>query len=188
METDQRPVRPGPETARLFFALWPDPGVRSGLHRAAVEAARHFGGRSTRADSLHLTLAFLGDCPLADLPKLEDAASRVDCEPFRLTLDQLGFWKHNRILWAGSREPVPGLSRLAGRLTEELQAVGCEVGPEAGRSFAAHVTLVRKVAEIPREMPVFPSLAWVCEGFVLVRSRLSARGSTYEIIGHRPLA
>jgi len=183
MAPERRPARPGPETARLFFALWPQPELRNSLHRAAADAARCFGGRATRADSLHLTLAFLGDVPVADLPRLQDAASRVTCDAFRLPVDQLGFWGHNRILWAGSKAPVPGLSRLADCLAGELHTAGCGARPEAGRPFAAHVTLVRKVEERPTQMPAFPSLAWDCRDFVLVRSCLSPRGSSYEVVG-----
>jgi RNA 2',3'-cyclic 3'-phosphodiesterase len=55
-----------------------------------------------------------------------------------------------------------------------------------GRSFAPHVTMVRKVPpacqlEAGQEIPM-PALAWPCQRFFLVRSRLSSAGSEYLIL------
>lgn len=177
-----------PERARVFFALWPDDRVRAGLHRAAVEGARRFGGRAMQPETLHLTLAFIGDVSVDELPRLQEAAAGVEGKAFRLTIDRLGFWGHNRILWAGSREPVPALSGLAHSLARELQAAGYSSGIRAGQSFAPHVTLVRNVAERRPELLGQEALGWDCGEFVLVRSRLSPRGSNYEIIGRWPLS
>lgn len=188
MRPDGRPNGPGrPEQARVFFALWPDDRVRAGLHRAALDGARRFGGRAMQSDTLHLTLAFIGNVPVDDLAKLEDAAAGVQAPAFRLTLDRLGFWEHNRILWAGSRGADTGLTQLASSLAGRLQAAGYGTGIKAGRPFAPHVTLVRNVPDKRPELPEIPALEWDCDHFVLVRSRLSSRGSAYETIGRWPL-
>lgn len=188
MRPDGRPSGPGrPEQARVFFALWPDNKVRSGLHRAAVDGARRLGGRAMQAETLHLTLAFIGNVPVDDLPKLAEAAARVEAPAFRLILDRLGFWEHNRILWAGSRVGEAGLSQLANSLAGRLQAAGYATDIKAGRPFAPHITLVRNVAEKRPQLPELSSMEWDCDGFVLMRSRLSTRGSSYETIGRWPL-
>lgn len=138
-------------------------------------------------ETLHLTLAFIGDVPLEDLPRLREAAAGVECEAFSMTLDRLGFWGHNRILWAGSQGAVAGLTELAHALAERLEAAGYSSGIKTGRPFAPHVTLVRNVAERTPELPALAPMDWACEQFVLVRSRLSSAGSAYETIGHWPL-
>lgn len=46
---------------RLFFALWPSPAAAERLASAATDAAARLGGRPTRLETLHLTLAFLGE-------------------------------------------------------------------------------------------------------------------------------
>lgn len=188
MRPDGRPSGPRrPEQARVFFALWPDDRVRAALDRAAQDAARLFGGRPTRPETLHLTLAFIGDVGLDRLPSLHEAASGLDCAAFGMTLDCLGFWGHNRILWAGSSQRNEGLSHLAHRLAENLQAAGWSTGMKSGRPFAPHVTLVRNVGAKRPELPTLEPAVWGCERFVLVRSRLSSRGAAYETLGHWPL-
>lgn len=188
MRPDGRPSGPRrPEQARVFFALWPDDRGRAALHRAALDGAKRFGGRPMRADTLHLTLAFIGDVPVDRLPALRAAADRVDSAAFDMTMDSVGFWAHNRILWAGSRQGCAGLAALAKGLQQSLLAAGWATGDKAGRDFAPHVTLVRKVEAVPRELPGLVPLVWRCERFVLVRSRLSSSGSAYETLGHWPL-
>lgn len=188
MRPDGRPSGPRrPEQARVFFALWPDEPVRQALHRAAVDAAKRFGGRATRAETLHLTLAFIGDVALDRLPALHEAAAGVECEAFAMRIDRLGFWGHNRILWAGTSQPQRRLGELVGQLGARLQAIGHGGAADAGRPFAPHVTLVRNVGDKRPELPALPQLEWACARFVLVRSRLSAAGSAYETLGQWPL-
>lgn len=188
MEIERRERGPRPETARVFFALWPDKEVRRALERPARDCARLLGGRAMRPDTLHLTLAFIGDVAVDRLPALQDAAAAVAGASFSFTLDRLGFWAHNRIVWAGSRQPAAGLAQLAGALGECLRQAGWPGEAKAGQDFAPHVTLVRKVGEQRPQLPPLPPLAWHCRRFVLVRSRLSAAGADYETLAQWPLA
>lgn len=180
-----------PATARVFFALWPSPEVAEQLGNIAHDAAQSFGGRATRRDTIHLTLAFLGNVPEARLPDLSAAAREVGGEPFAMAIDHLGFWSHNHLLWAGCSQPVAGLDALAGRLRLALARAGFRVGGE-GRDFVPHVTLVRHVPEAGapsanRTLPPMAPLHWLCQRFVLVGSTLSASGSTYRVIDEFPL-
>lgn len=187
MRPDGRPNGPNrPEAARVFFALWPDAVVLATLDQAAREGAARLGGRVTKPETQHLTLAFLGDVTLDSLPALHEAAGRVACPAFAFTLDRLGFWRHNRILWAGSSRNERALAGLVRDLVSEIQAVGGKVDG-GSRPFVPHVTLVRNVRENPLELPALPAVGWECRDFVLVRSRLSARGAAYETLGRWPL-
>jgi 2'-5' RNA ligase len=182
---------PKPATARVFFALWPTPEVADRLGDIARDAALSFGGRATRRDTIHLTLAFLGNVPEVRLPELSAVAATVSVEPFTISLDQLGFWSHNHLLWAGCRTPVVPLGELFGRLRQTLVQAGFRVGGE-GRDFAPHVTLVRRVPEASapsanRPLPSITPLHWRNERFVLVRSTLSALGPVYQVIEEFPL-
>lgn len=185
MRPDGRPSGPRrPEQARVFFALWPDERVRAALHQAALACARSLGGRVMQPQTLHLTLAFIGDVGLDQLPALHAAAAAVAGRTFTLTLDRLGFWGHNHILWAGSRQGEPALSQLAEDLGGRLQAAGWPTGMKAGQPFAPHITLLRNVDAKRPELPPLPPVEWACERFVLMRSRLSERGSAYETLAH----
>ncbi|NJD24338.1 MAG: RNA 2',3'-cyclic phosphodiesterase [Betaproteobacteria bacterium] len=174
------------ETARVFFALWPLASLAAELSAIAARWAQSAGGRATRRDTIHLTLAFLGDVPTARLGALRRAAERVRGESFDLTLNRAGVWRHNRIAWVGADTVPPALAGLAGSLAGELAAAGFAVA-DPGRRFVPHVTLVRKVLDLTSVAPPFAPLLWRCDRFVLVRSRLSAKGSDYEQVAETPL-
>ena len=173
-----------PATARVFFALWPAPELAARLAAIARERAGH--GRPTRPETVHLTLAFLGDVPESRLPDLVAAAGRVRAAPCSLEIDRLGYWRHNRLLWAGCSAP-PALAELVAGLLSELQAAGFAV-PDAGRPFVPHLTLVRKQALPPADLALPETLHWDYRDFVLVRSRLSTVGPDYERLAGFPLS
>ncbi|MBL8447643.1 MAG: RNA 2',3'-cyclic phosphodiesterase [Zoogloeaceae bacterium] len=171
---------PAADRQRLFFALWPPEEVASALHRVAHQIQASHGGRAMQRDTLHLTLAFLGDVPLASIPGLTAAASSLDPGPaFTLTLDELGYWRHNQIVWAGVRHPPAALTRLAGDLHERLRGGGF---PLESRPFRPHLTLLRRVLA-PVELPGLLALAWPVDAFVLMASELSHQGARYRVIG-----
>lgn len=179
---NERPAR-----ARVFFALWPAPEAARQLSAVADSFANSAGGRATRQETIHLTLAFVGDVPLERLPDLQRAARDVSAETFELTLDQFGIWRHNRIFWAGCSVLPPALAVLSTSLKTALLAADFSVA-NAQRTFTPHFTLVRKVAVLDAILPVCKPVAWRCEKFVLVRSTLSADGSSYQTVAEFPLA
>jgi len=173
--------------ARVFFALWPPAEIARRLSAVADSFAKSAGGRATRRETIHLTLAFIGDVALECLPDLERAARKVRAEAFDLTLDQFGMWRHNRIFWAGCSVQPPAMAGLSAALVAELLAAGFNVA-NARRSFTPHITLVRKVVALGAALPSCEPLAWRCRKFVLVRSTLSAAGSSYQTVAEFPLA
>lgn len=169
------------ETARVFFALWPPEEVAGRLAVIAADYSQAAGGRPTRRETIHLTLAFLGDVAVERLPELQRVAGEVAPTSCELTLDRFGIWQHNRLLWAGCTTPPPLLD-LAYFLNKRLLDAGFAVA-DAKRPFAPHVTLVRKLARFDVALPVVEALNWPCREFVLVRSRLSGKGWDYEVLG-----
>lgn len=164
----------------MFFAVWPPAAAARALHAVAVEYGKR-GGRVMRRETLHLTLAFLGDIAVDRLPELGRVAGAIAAAPFELTLDRLGCWRHNRILWAGG-DSRP-LAAVASQLSAGLRAAG--FGLEA-RPFVAHLTLLRDAA--CSEPPVLAKpVAWEVSEFVLVQSHRSSAGAHYETIGRWPL-
>jgi 2'-5' RNA ligase len=178
-------------TARVFFALWPAPEIAAKLAEIAAMASQVLGGKPTRCETIHLTLAFLGDVPEAQLPLLCSIASQIRGRSFDLTMDRLGFWRHNHLLWAGCSIAPPALPALADDLSAALQQGGFAV-TNGKHAFAPHVTLLRKVAADAAlasvcPLPEFEALHWRCDDFVLVRSRQSSAGSSYESLARFPL-
>ena len=169
-----------PSVARVFFALWPPAELAATLAGAARDFAHQAGGRPSRQDTLHLTLAFLGDVPISRLPELQAAAESVRGQAFALTLDHFGLWQHNRIFWAGCTTPPP-LAALVHELKTALAASGFSVA-DANRPFVPHMTLVRKVARLQTPVAQCAPQQWMCREFVLVRSRVAASGADYEVL------
>jgi RNA 2',3'-cyclic 3'-phosphodiesterase len=162
---------------RLFFALWPDDAVRAALAEASAAIHRASGGRATRAESIHLTLAFLGDCDAERIGSLKAAAARVRVRPFDLVLDERGFWNHNRIAWVGATETPGALEALVSELRTTLAEAQFAFDPKA---FVPHITLVRK-ARPGFAMPTLEPIRWQVDGFVLVRSVMRSAGSDYLV-------
>jgi len=144
---------------------------------------RAVGGRRTRDDSLHLTLAFMGDVDSVRLAELLAPPAELSVARFTLTFDRWGCWPRNGVAWvAPSRVPAP-LRELATEMEGWLRHTGFELDV---RPFNPHVTLVRK-AHCTRLPDSTPSIEWPVEDFALVRSTLAPAGSRYEIIGRWPL-
>jgi RNA 2',3'-cyclic 3'-phosphodiesterase len=162
---------------RLFFALWPDDEVRAQLARWSRELHTACGGRRVRTENLHLTLAFLGSVDEAKLAEIELAAGEVAPRAATLVLDEPGYWKRNRIAWAGASIIPPELERLVAGLRDALakSTIGFD-----SEGFVSHVTLLRDAQE-PRAMPALEPIEWRLDGFALVQSVTLPLGSRYKI-------
>src|SRR5690606_1177183 len=104
------------ERLRLFYALWPDAGTRQAL----AQRQQFLNGRKTHADDLHLTLVFLGERPLEMLPTLKDVLVDLPAFDATLTLDRCGYFKHNKVAWAGMTDVPAELLSLQAELTRSL--------------------------------------------------------------------
>jgi 2'-5' RNA ligase len=166
-----------PATLRLFFALWPDDATRDALNRTGKWLHQHWGGRRMRADTVHITLAFLGETPADRLDDLIACADSVDTDAYEFVLDQAGYWRHNHIGWLGASETPPQHFDLVRALNTPLQQAGFPVDT---RPHVPHVTLLRnsRGGEVPPCTPV----NWPINEFVLVQSNLGADGARYEVI------
>jgi 2'-5' RNA ligase len=166
----------------MFFALWPRPEIQALLARHGRELERAVGGKPTRQESIHLTLAFLGDIALDRIDDVRGVGARAQFQPFTFALDTAGCWGHNGVAWLGPRATPEPLLSLVGSLRGALQESGFRVEQ---RPYLAHVTVVRKARCGPIELTFMP-VEWRVDEFVLVRSQLNAGGSSYTIIGSWP--
>ena len=162
---------------RLFFAAWPPPASAAALE----QWARGCEGRVVPAANIHLTLAFLGE---ADPALAIKAASRVRGRAHDMPLEEARYWRRNEILWVGPRETPLPLKELVDRLALELKRESFVL---EDRPFAAHVTLLRK-ASAPAALPALPAVRWPVDEFTLVRSSVSSRGASYEVVQRFSLA
>jgi len=162
---------------RLFFALWPPAKTAHAL----AQWARQLQGAPTAEENIHLTLAFLGE---AEPGPAHNAARRVQARRQALPIEAARYVKRNRMVWVGPAALPPALADLVHQLHKSLRDAAFVLEE---RPFAAHVTLLRK-APPPSALPPLTPLDWPVNEFLLVRSRTSPRGSTYEPLERYSLA
>jgi len=165
---------------RLFFALWPPAETARGLWEWASAVRKQAGGNTTAEETIHLTLAFLGD---ADPVKATAAARPIRAKSFDLPIDASQYWRHNRIVWVGPQTTPLELDVLVRQLHQSLRTASFFL---EDRPFAAHITLIRKAAP-PDSLPALPRVTWPVREFVLVRSVPRQGGSRYEVMERFPL-
>ena len=134
-------------------------------------------------EKIHLTLFFVGSIDRSRVTRLETIAAAIRSSAFELTLDTIGYWRGNGIVWCGATRCPSALSRLAADLGAALGREGLRVEE---RRYVPHVTLVRDAARAPRPMSFAPC-AWHAREFVLVESEPYAGGKRYVTRAAWPL-
>lgn len=162
---------------RLFFALTFSPAARAAL-RQAQERLRAFapGARYPGEETLHLTLAFLGEIPEGRAPQLGELLAALPAPPLALRFSQAGPLSPEEGLWALFPEECPA----------RLEGAGF---PLPRRPFRPHVTLARRVAfpgPAPRGQDLLPRpLSVPCGQVCLLRSQLGPQGPLYTELAAR---
>ena len=134
----------------------------------------------TAAAKIHLTLFFVGDVPRSRLAALSECANSVAAAPFELEPAELGYWRHNRIVWAAMRETPAMLRTLVTDLSAALVHEGCRADD---RPYVPHVTLIRNARRPPQSIALH-SPPWRADAFVLAESA----GGRYDVLERWPLA
>jgi RNA 2',3'-cyclic 3'-phosphodiesterase len=152
---------------RLFVAADLPEDVRANLAEWARPHAANL--RAIPAESLHITLAFLGHLPEApDLPQPTTEAPG-------LSLDEP--------LWLPKRRPgvlAVGLKDHARALNEIIEELGF---PREKRPYRPHVTVARVPRGVrpPRATPPAPEpITFTVPSITLYRSHTSPKGARYE--------
>lgn len=183
---------------RLFVALDLDPSIRGRIAQF-MEGVRGFAPnvRWISAESLHITLKFIGEWPPERLEELKRALASVRGEAAEITISGTGFFptpKSARVFWIGIRAG-PELASLAAAVDHAMSALNIE---SEKRAFTPHLTLARtgsgrpqrvssdrsnssfrrlqeKLAAMPA--PAFGTMS--AREFFLYESRLSPKGAQY---------
>ncbi len=191
---------------RLFVALDIDPSIRGRIAQF-MDGVRGFApdARWVSAESLHITLKFIGEWPAERLDELKRALVGVHGRPAEITFSGTGFFptpKSARVFWIGI-QAGPELASLAGAVDAATSTLGVE---SEKRAFAPHLTLARtgsgrpqrvssnrtnssfrrlqeKLAAMPA--PAFGTMS--PREFFLHESKLSPKGAVYTKLQSFPL-
>ncbi|MGW0969612.1 RNA 2',3'-cyclic phosphodiesterase [Streptomyces sp. NPDC002516] len=165
-----------PATVRVFIALAPPDHAKEELARELRPAyGTHPHMRWNRIEDWHITLAFLGELPVATVPLLRPplAALAAARRPPSLALRGGGDFD-DRVLWSGIGGDLEELQALAGEVRATVR--DCGVVFEE-RPFRPHLTLARarrgdhsSAGEIARGLAGFTGRPWAAERLHLVGS------------------
>lgn len=163
---------------RLYFALWPDDGIRLQLSRYRLQLAREGNGRAVYPLTLHLTLAFLGDVDTKLIPAIEEIGDRINAAPFNYAVNMAGCFPKARVAWLGAKEAPWHLFELQKQLQSLLATA--QFGHDT-RTFRPHITVVRDVETPFADRPI-PPVSWPIDHFRLVAARSGPGGPAYEVL------
>jgi RNA 2',3'-cyclic 3'-phosphodiesterase len=167
------------ERIRLFCALDLPGGARSELAAWAGEVL-HGRGRPVPAENLHVTLAFLGHRPAADVAAILGELRAASAAARPVELRPLGY-RETRSVGMIVLEDLGGAATgLADDLQGRLERLG--VYRREGRRWLPHVTVARR----PTREGDLPEVANTCSIHVvrsaLYRSVLAAGGARYDAL------
>jgi 2'-5' RNA ligase len=185
---------------RTFLGLDPGKPIRDrlvslqeNLARAGVEV------KWVEPDNLHVTLLFLGEVGMEDVPKVcaavAEGASQE--EAFAMTVEGTGCFpnpRRPRVLWVGVGQGMQEVCNLHDRLEGPLLDLGCYRREE--RSYTPHITLGRVKSDRPTDgltAALAKYAAWkggqtqVREVLVL-SSELTSHGPVYTVLSRAKLA
>ena len=164
---------------RLFIAVELPEVMMDALAETQAMLRNAICGRSTAPNSLHVTLAFLGEVPqsrIAEISRaLENACLRSNA--FHARLGDLGSFdeRDNAIVWQGFSNPTP-FTDLAQNVRRELDAIG--IGYDR-RPMTAHVTLMRRANLTSDSLPMPTRAESIISTVTLFSSELTPRGPIY---------
>jgi 2'-5' RNA ligase len=184
---------------RLFVALDIEEAIRERIARF-VEGVRGFApdARWVRAESLHVTLKFIGEVAAGELNGIQGALVGVRNDALPLEFRGCGFFpnpKSARVFWVGI-QGGEALAGLAGSVDRGLEAVGVQREKHA---YTPHLTLARgaggsgaprwrkgdgensQFAKLQQKLALLTAEfgTMTAREFFLYQSQLSPKGSRY---------
>ena len=188
---------------RVFVALDIDDEIRERISEF-IDKMRELAPevRWVSAESMHVTLKFIGERPEAAVTDIEQALASVREETSQVHFRGVGFFptaRSARVFWVRI-EAEPGLAKLAKKVETTLMGLGI---PEEKRPFSPHLTLARtrgnsgapgrlrsdkpnrqfvKLQEKLEKMETLDFGTMAAHEFFLYRSQLSSKGSRYTKI------
>jgi 2'-5' RNA ligase len=162
---------------RLFFALWQDGDAAAQLADIAGKLTFECPpGRLVKPGNYHVTLAFLGEVPNAQLTNWQQIGRALRAPRCTIEFDALEYWPEPKAVAAVAHEPPPALLELWKQLRDAADP----------QRLRAHVTLARKVTQAP-VLQAMSVITWHANSVSLVRSETGGAESAYTVVDTWPL-
>ena len=164
---------------RLFFALLPDSATRERLSSVVAELEVSGRARPVTPENFHVTLAFVGEVPDRDVFIYRQAGARLGLRRCPIELDTCEYWPNSGAVVLTARASPRDLAAQTDSLRS---AVAAHVDAKhQERTWRAHATLARKVAQAP-VLTAMSSILWVSHSFSLMRSETGENESAYTVV------
>jgi 2'-5' RNA ligase len=149
-----------------------------------------------RAEKLHLTMKFLGNCEENQLIELEKAVAGISREisKFRFQVAETGVFpnaRNPRVLWIDVKDAAGNLSKINDRLETECEKIGFA---RENRRFVPHLTIARiKEPHRARDLAQthlqnkFEPVETLVSRIVIYESQLLPTGSVYSVVSKHEL-
>jgi 2'-5' RNA ligase len=163
---------------RLFFALLPDSETQLRITAAALELRLDPASRLVRPESLHMTLAFVGEVPALQVAAWRQIGAAQRISAFTLLFDLYEYWPKGKVVVAAARQSPASLDLLWRQIHGALAKHNLAPAHERLRP---HVTLARKVSQAPvlQAMSAFDLKA---QAFSLLQSDTSGVQPIYTVV------
>lgn len=183
---------------RTFIAVEISPEVRSHA-RQLIGRMQDCGAKATwiKPEALHLTLKFLGEVDLVDIPAVCDAvtAAVADLPPFEIEVQGAGAFptaSRPRTIWLGVRRGQDDLVTLHEAVEQALSRLGYR---QENRRFRPHLTLGRvrgdrglaELGEVVTQHADFVGGIASVDEVVVFSSELERDGPIHEPLAVAPL-
>jgi 2'-5' RNA ligase len=186
MRSDSGASVEGRERLRLFCALLlPDDAVAELVAWQGRELAGAREARVVPPGNLHVTLAFLGGRPAADVEPVVDVLRAASSGAVPPVLSPVRYRETRSVGMLVLADEGGHATRFAGRVGEELERLGFY--ERERREWLPHVTVLRFHTR-PRLSPTLPDLGRVSPSeAALYHSVLRRTGAQYQIVQSVPL-
>jgi 2'-5' RNA ligase len=167
----------GRERARLFCALrLPD----TALDELCAWQAKQLSGRMVVREHLHITLAFLGQRPVAELQQILAATRAAAAAASPMQLEPIRYRETRSVGMLVFSDEGSSATALAGDLHGRLEQLG--VYERENRPWLPHLTVLR-FRERPRLRPPLPELGPFSPSDAAVyHSVLRSSGAQYVVV------
>jgi 2'-5' RNA ligase len=187
------------QNVRTFTAVdvWPEIRERA---RVLISRFKDTTAKVSWAkpDQMHLTMNFLGDVPLNDIPAVCKAVAEAvqSFKPFDVEMAGVGVfpsYDNPRTIWLGVGNGSEELVSLHTALQERLGDLGFRI---EARRFHPHLTLGRvrsvptgpgQLAGLIKQQTDFEAGPMMVSEVTVFSSELGREGPTYEALGHGEL-
>jgi 2'-5' RNA ligase len=169
---------------RLFFALLPDADTRNRLLISAAGLQLSDGAILLAVENYHVTLAFIGEVRDSETTAYRRLGAASGIPHCAIALDACEYWPPSQAVVLAARENPPTLVPLVNGLRTQISlSMGRR---DAERSWRAHATLARKVAQAPVHAAMSPVL-WNSRAFALMHSATAGADAVYTVVDSWPL-